>query len=917
MWRQVYARLRSLSRWRNQESELDDEIHFHLAEEMEERIAAGMSPEQARTAARRDFGNVPLIRELTRETWGWGAAERLGQDARSAVRMMRRNPGYTCAVVVTLALGIGLNAAMYGLLSRLFLQAPPHIQNPDGIHRVYARQLSSFSGQISTVNRMEWGEFAALRADSARFAAVAGATNPRTMPYGRGQAAENLHVSWVTGEFFALLGVRAALGRLIGPEDNDLAATPVALIGDGYARRRFGLAREALGATVSFDDVTYEIVGVLPPGFSGPDPSAADVWLPVRIAAPASRGDDWARIRGGFSLMPFVRLAPGVTTQAAAAAATAAVRAARADSPFPEDVHDREATALLGPLLRTRGPSEIAGDLRLPLVVGGVALVVLLVAVANVTNLLMLRVAARRRELAVRNALGAGRWGVGRLLLIESVLLAALSGVAALAVAAGAGRVLRASLLPRYNWAGGPVDVPVMAFTGVTVLLVGLAAALAPALYAARTRGLDRLDGLRGARAGAPVRSFLIVAQAALSIVLLVGGALFLRSFEAARRVDIGYAKENLLTVNLVGGGLRSLFGGTPLDETAVQTMETRVRAMPGVGEVAQGTSTPLSSRMAIPLRVDGLDRLPFGEGPYVSFVTPGFFRVAGLGIREGRSFAEGDGAGAPRVAVVNTAFARRAWPGARAIGRCLFVGGDAALCATVVGVVETPLERGLGGGPIASVSGRGPSADAADIPQYYLPLAQAASDAATAGTALSQRALVLRTRGDPERMVRPVLLALAEVFPDLPRSNVQSLPAALAPQLRTWRIGTALFGAAALLALLLAAVGLYAVVAFGVRQRELEFGIRRALGARSWHLLRLVMARGVGLVAAGVAAGALAALWAGRFVAPLLFEGRSPRDPLAFTAAALVLLSVALAASFLPARRAALADPRQALQAE
>ncbi|MCY4511702.1 MAG: ABC transporter permease, partial [Acidobacteria bacterium] len=843
MWRQVYARLRSLWRWRKQESELDDEIRFHLAEEMEERIAAGMSPEQARAAARRDFGNVPLIRELTRETWGWGAAERLGQDARSAVRMMRRNPGYTCAVVVTLALGIGLNAAMYGLLSRLFLQAPPHIQNPDGIHRVYVRQRNVFNGRVSTRNQLDWSEFTALRADTAGIAAAAGSTYPRAMPNGRGQAAENLHVAWVDGEFFALLGVRPALGRPIGPEDDDLAATPVALIGDGYARRRFGLAREALGATVSFDDVTYEIVGVLPPGFSGPDPSAADVWLPVRIALPASRGPVWA-FRSGFSLMPFVRLAPGVTAEAAGAAATAALRASRVDSPMADRV-DTEATLLLGPLLLNRGPSaDGQADLRLPLVVGGVALVVLLVAVANVTNLLMLRVAARRRELAVRNALGAGRWAVGRLLVIESVLLAALSGGAALAVAPAAGRVLRVNLLPRYNWAGGPVDAPLMAFTGVTVLLVGLAAALAPALYAARTRGLDRLDGLRGARAGSPVRSFLIGAQAALSIVLLVGGALFLRSFEAARRVDIGYAKENLLTVNLVGGGLRSLFGGMPLDETAVQTMETRVRAMPGVVEVAQGTSTPLSSRMAIPLRVDGLDRLPFGEGPYVSFVTPGFFWVAGLGIREGRSFAEGDGAGAPRVAVVNTAFARRAWPGARAIGRCLFVGGDAALCATVVGVVETPLERGLGGGPIASVSGRGSSADAADIPQYYLPLAQAASDAATAGTALSQRALVLRTRGDPERMVRPVLLALAEVFPDLPRSNVQSLPAALAPQLRTWRIGTALFGAAALLALLLAAVGLYAVVAFGVRQRELEFGIRRALGARSWHLLRLVMAR-------------------------------------------------------------------------
>ena len=899
MWRQVYVRLRSFWRWRNQESELDEEIRFHLAEEIDDRMAGGLSPEEAGAAARRDFGNLPRIRELTRETWGWGAAERLYQDARSAVRMMRRNPGYTCAVVLTLALGIGLNAAMYGLLSRLFLQAPPHIADPDGIHRVYVRQRGS-SGQVLTGNGMEWSEFTALRADTARFAAVAGSTYPRAMPFGRGQAAENLHVSRVTGELFALLGVRPALGRLIGPEDDDLAATPVAVIGDGYGRRRFGRAREALGATVSFDDVTYVIVGVLPPGFSGPDPSAADVWLPLQIATPASLGDAWRRFRRGFSLMPFVRLAPGVTAEAAGAAATAALRASRVDSPIADRL-DIEATALLGPLLRTRGPSAIAGDLRLPLLVGGVALIVLLVAAANVTNLLMLRVAARRRELAVRHALGAGRWGLGRLLVIESVLLAVFSGVAALAVAAAAGRMLRVTLLPRYNWAGGPVDVPVMAFTGVTVLLVGLAAALAPALYAARARGLDRLDGLRGARAGSPVRNGLIVVQAALSIVLLVGGGLFLRSFEAARRVDIGYAKENLLTVTL-GDVMMSLPGGTPLDETAVGTMEARVRAIPDVVGVAQTNTTPRSSRMAIDVRVDGLDSLPPGEGPYVNFVTPGFFQVAGLAIRDGRGFVERDRAGAQRVAVVNTEFARRAWPGRRAIGGRLFVGADATDGAMVVGVVETPIVRGLEGEP---------------IPQYYLPLAQAASDAATSGMASSSRTLVVRTRDNPGRIVRPVLLALADLFPDLPGSSVQSMPAAFATLLRSWRIGTGLFGAAALLALLLAAVGLYAVIAFGVRQRELEFGIRRALGAQSWHLLRLVMARGLALVAAGVAAGALAALWAGRFVAPLLFEGRSPRDAVVFTAAAAVLLAVALAASFLPARRAALADPRQALQAE
>ncbi len=895
MWRQVYVRLRSLWRWRRQESELDDEIRFHLAEEIEERIAAGMSPAEARAAARRDFGNVPLLRELTRETWGWGAAERLGQDARSAVRMMRRNPGYTCAVVVTLALGIGLNAAMYGLLSRLFLQAPPHIANPDGIHRVYVRQRSPGSGTVSTRNAMEWTEFTTLRADTSPFTAVAGSTYPRARPHGRGQAAENLHVSWVTGELFGLFGVNPALGRSIGPEDDDLAATPVAVIGDGYARRRFGRARAALGTTVSFDDITYVVVGVLPRGFSGSEPSAADVWLPFRIAAPASRGGPSGRSLSGFSLMPFVRLAPGVTADEAGVAATVAVRAARADSPW----RDAEATALLGPILRTRGPSGIGADLRLSLVVGGVALVVLLVAAANITNLLMLRVVARRRELAVRHALGAGRWGVGRLLVIESVLLSAFSGVAALFVAAVAGRPLRSALLPRYYWVGDPIDIPVMTFTGVAVVVVGLAAALAPALYAARGRGFERLDGLRGARAGSPVRTGLIVVQAALSIVLLVGGALFSSSFEAARRVDIGYAKENLLTVTLGG---RNPFDATPLDETVVRAMEARVRAIPDVLAVAQATSTPMANRMAIDVRVDGPGSLPPGEGPYVNFVAPGFFGVAGLDIRDGRGFVEGDRAGAQRVAVVNTEFARWAWPDRGAVGGCLFVGADADGCATVVGVVETHLERGLGGDR---------------LPQYYLPLAQALSDAAASRMASSWRTLVVRTRDDPARVVRPVLGALADQFPSLGADRVQSLSAAFAAQLRSWRIGTGLFGAAALLALLLAAVGLYAVISFGVRQRELEFGIRRALGAQPWQLLRLVMARGVGLAAAGVAAGGLAALWAGQFVAPLLFDGRSPRDPLAFGAAALVLLSVALAASFLPARRAATADPRQALQAE
>ncbi len=909
MLKQFLFRLRSSWDRRRRDAELDDEIRFHLAEEAEERVEAGQSPERAHAEARRDFGNVTLIRERTRETWGWAPVELLLKDIRAAFRMMRRNTGYTCAVVLTLALGIGLNAPMYEMLSRLFLQPPPHIEDPDRVHRLWVSERidpgdrGASTGRTWVVDAMQWLDFEALAADGALIDGVAGhRVSFRTN--GRGQRAENLTVSWVTGEFFDFLGVAPTVGRLIAAEDDDLAAQPVAVISDGYRRPRFGSAEEALGTTVSFEDVTYLVVGVLPRGFSGPRSNAVDVWLPLEHAATASRGNSWRRYGSTFYLTSFVRLAPGATEEAASAAVTAAVRAARAGSGFPDSL-DREATVALGPILRTRGPTTLRRHMRLPLVAGGITFVVLLIAAVNMSNLLMLRVASRRRELAVRYALGLGRWGIGRLLVTESLVLAALSGAVALAVAAVTGDALRRTLLPNYQWAEDPLGATAVGFTAIAVLGIGLAAALAPAVYAARSRGIEKLDSSRGAGAlGTPVRTGLIVVQAALSVVLLSGTAVFFRSFEAARQVDVGYAKEHLLTVTLGSfHGDTRLDGldGAPLDESAIRAMEDRVRDLPGVLDVAQGTSSPMSGGGAAyaDLRIESLDRLPF-RGPHVNFTTPNFFDVAGLDIREGRGFTEWDREGTQKVAVVNTLFARQAWPGRGAIGRCLFVSGDAD-CTTVVGVVEPAVNWTL------------PGAD----PVYYLPISQASSDPALAGWASIQRSLIVRTAGSPGRVEAPVLAAMAELFPELPGHHVRNLSTQFASRIRTWRTGTRLFAASAMLAVLLAAIGLYAVIAFGVRQREHEFGIRRALGARASNLLRLVLTRGFSLAAAGVAAGTIAALWAGRFVEPLLFDGRSPRDPLAFGVAALVLLAIAVMASFLPARRAARADPRRALEAE
>ena len=302
-------------------------------------------------------------------------------------------------------------------------------------------------------------------------------------------------------------------------------------------------------------------------------------------------------------------------------------------------------------------------------------------------------------------------------------------------------------------------------------------------------------------------------------------------------------------------------------------------------------------------LRAEGLDRLPDMNGPYVNHVTPNYFRVAGLDVPEGRGFTEWDRAGTPKVAVVNSTFARLVWPGQSAVGRCLIVGREASDCTAVVGVAESAHEFGV--------------QDGHRIPHYYLPVRQARANTETAGLSTRNRTLVVRTRDDPGRTMTPVLAALAEMYPDLPANHVRSLPAVFAPWIRSWTIGTGLFGSAALLAVLLAALGLYAVIAFGVRQRELEFGIRRALGAQASDILRLVLVRGLSLAVVGVVAGGSAALWAGRLVAPLLFDGRSPRDPLALTVATGVLVTAALAASFLPARREERGDPRQVLQAE
>ncbi len=323
MWTRLWLWIQAWVRPNRFEADLAGELEFHIQSRTERWVAEGVAPAEARRRARLEFGGLDKIKDQVRDVRRGAWLGQAVQDARYGLRSLRRTPGVAAAILLMLAVGIGANAAMYGLLAQLFLQAPPHIENPDSVHRVYVRQTGL--GGTTTNPRMEWDEFSALRTDTIRFSVVAGYTYPTATQHGRGQASEELYVSWVTGEFFRSLGVHPAVGRRIGPADDRLAATPAAVISDGYWHRRFGGGHDALGATVTFDGVTYTIIGVTPPGFSGPDPNAADVWLPLLHAATGRRGEEWRESGSGFWLTPLVRLAPDITPAAAGSATTTRV----------------------------------------------------------------------------------------------------------------------------------------------------------------------------------------------------------------------------------------------------------------------------------------------------------------------------------------------------------------------------------------------------------------------------------------------------------------------------------------------------------------------------------------------------------------------------------------------------------------
>jgi predicted permease len=899
---------------RRVEREVSDELEFHIEMEMRELVARGLEPERARAEALRRFGDVREAREeLSAIDRGRVRRERRAEwweavvhDLRYAVRGLRAKPGFAAVVVLTLGLGIGANATMFGIVDRLLLRPPAYLRDPGATGRVYLTLAGGRgfdhpgAGVERTSDRTSYATYKDLRDGTRSFAQLA-ATFLSEVVVGEGASTREADAMYVSANFWSLFDARPVLGRFFGPdEDREPASEPVAVLGYDFWRSAFGGDTAAVGRPLRIGSVLYTVIGVAPRGFTGQELTNVDIWVPITAAASTVVGPDYATTYNTSWLQIVGRRRSGVTAEQTNADLTEAYRRSTLKSPNARPLAEARPRAQLASVLQDRGPNS-GESAKVATWLGGVSLLVLLIACANVANLLLARALRRQREIAVRVALGVSRARLLGQLLVESVLLAALGAIAGLVVAHWGGGVLRAVLLPEVAWSSSMLDLRTLGFVAVAALLAGILSGLAPALHASRP---DLTLALKaGAREGAfqrsRTRTALLVIQAALSVVLLVGAGLFVRSLRNVRGIDLGFDAARVAYVHVDMRGEGAAFSDTSRayqrEQVALYArLGERLGSLPGIDHVGTTTALPFHTSYVRSLVVPGVDSVE-ALGPfYLAEVGGDYFGAMSTSILRGRALDDRDRAGAPLTAVVSASMARVLWPGRDALGQCIKVGQTTSPCSTVVGVAED-LHRG----------------SVRDDPglQYYVAGAQAGRDYAPNG-------IVAAVHGDPAAMAGAIRRALQPLVPGAAYVQVRPLREIVDPQFRSWRLGATMFSAFGALALLISAVGLYGVIAYTVAQRTHELGVRIALGAQTGDVLRLVVLEGVRVAVAGVAVGLAVALGAGRFVAPLLF-GVQPNDPGTLSGVAGVLLLVAAAASLVPAWRAAHVDPAAALRAE
>ena len=879
--RRWQRRWRALRRKDEVERELDDELRFHIERETERNVARGMSADEARRAALVQFGGVTRTKQECRDARGVRLVEEVVQDLRYGARMMRKTPGLTLIAVVTLALGIGANSAIFSVVNAVLLRPLDHPE-PERLVRVSLQNVQA----EEPYNPLGTADFLAIRERNRTLEGVAAVYAPgQGLAYaGPGGEPQIVRGAAVSADFFEVLEAGAALGRTFEAGEDRVGGPRLAVVSHRFWRDRLGGDPGAVGRPISLDGESHTVIGVMPADFRVALTGQAEVWRAIQFEPPDSRPPYWLRC--------MARLRPGVSAEQAAADLTAIAAQLREQYPsssFGVVTVDSLKTSIVGKSQRAL------------LVLFGAVLFVLLIASVNLANLLLARGTARERELAVRAALGASRGRIVRQLLTESILLAAIGGALGLLLAVWGVELidrLAPSDLPRLEEVS--VDGWVLGFTLVVALLSGLVFGLAPALQ------LSRLDLNTAIKEGGGssvesaarhrLRALLVVAEGALALMLLTGAGLMIRSFVNLSHVDPGFDPDGVLSMRI------ELQSATYPEDAQAAALHgqilSRVRSLPGVRSAALSMALPPNLLvMSNPYTVEGRV-LPRDQAQPVAdqlLVSPDYFRTLGIAMRAGRAFTDADRDGSPLVLIISETMARRLYPGADPIGRRIQTGDYApdAPWWTVVGVAADVKYTGL---------------DHPHVPTMYTAYAQ--------NPWWRSIYLTVRTDGAPLALADAVRREVWAVDRTIPISQVRSMEQVIAESMarsRAYTVLLALFGG---VALILAAVGVYGVMSYTVKQRTHEIGIRMALGARAGHVMRMVVGGGMLLGLCGVAIGLVGSVLLTRLMEGLLF-GVSAIDLATFAATALVLTATMLLACYLPARRATRVDPMVTLKYE
>jgi predicted permease len=891
--RELGRRIRMLTNRRQFDADLEEEMRLHLELRQQDQLESGMTADDAQAAARRRFGNVTSLRERSNMAWGWEWLEHLTQDVRFGLRILSKNPGVTIVIVVTLALGVGANTAIFGLVNGLLLQRLP-VRAPEQIAALVIQSGDSSLGALG----FSYPQFVEFREQTMPVCEVFGSATAWRLNFTAEGRSDTLTIGGVSSNYFSALGVKPAVGRLVLPGEGERPGEPAVLVlSYTFWQRRFGGDPRVIGKQARMGGKPATIVGVMEKEFRGQfSVFEMDAYAPLSTVFDQASASNFWNSRDIHLMLVLGRLKPDVTL--AQAQSRFDVISRRLAEQYPVTDKDLSVRVMDERLSR---PIPYANNAFI--VFSGLFLIlgalVLLLACTNIANILMARASVRQREMAIRAALGGARSRLLRQMLTETMLTALLGGTAGVTLGAGLSRLASSTHLSNVPVRlGFSFDWRVFVYALAAVVFTAVSAGLSPALRATRADVNTVLH--QGGRADAggkgrhKVRGDLMAAQVAGSLTLLIVAGLFVRSLSAVEHMDIGLDPNQLLNITLDP----SLNNYTEMRTNEFyRSIETKVHALPGIQSVSLAASVPMGSTLGNQsVYIEGR-RVPSGQrapGAFFNSVDASYFDTLRIHILLGRSFTETDSETSPRVAIVNETMARHFWPDENPIGKRFGLASDAGPFLEIVGVARDGKYRVLAEDP---------------QPYFYVPLTQHFT---------AQRTLQIRSSIPLESLAPIVQHEILALDANDPIEEIQTMKESLGGALGyfIFRLGASLAAAMGLLGSLLAIVGVYGVVSYAALQRTQELGIRMALGASPRQILTLLLKQGARLVAAGLLFG-LAGAWALTRAMSHMLVGVSPSDPLTYLSVAALLSSITLLACWIPARRAMRVDPMVALRYE